>query len=109
MIIKQIGLFLGLVCSSSAAENQITELNDVQWLGWALTAYPVSELQYRHIAPKPTEGFKPVPMKNIILGLRPDGTVVWKASSENIKPHNNAQTSTLYMWEYDDFLRYKSQ
>lgn len=66
-----------LISAASLAEDIPTKVS-TQWLSWPVTGYPFGGPDPGIVIPEAKNRFEADVRKDVIIGLRSDGTVVWK-------------------------------
>ncbi len=76
--------------SYTIADSQTTSENDIQWLGWPITGSAYKGMD-EGIFANPV--FETDVEKDIFIGLRSDGVVIWKKSAKtNLDINSNIET-----------------
>lgn len=88
-------LCLALASTSVAGHDELSGMK-TQWLGWPVIGYPFNVPGGAALIPPPSERFLSGVRRDVIIGLRSDGTVVWKHVPVG-EPKSKPSSSTLEM------------
>lgn len=66
--------------AATAFADDVDPATGIRWLSWPVTAFPPHPPTKGFVYPQ-RESFDTQVHKNVIIGLHPDGTVVWKTVS----------------------------
>lgn len=58
--------------------NTASQDADIQWLSWPVTGKPFESIDPEILVPRAEDRFDTEVRRDVILGLKSDGTVVWK-------------------------------
>lgn len=79
-----------LIFTTTSAENNPP---DIQWLGWAVTGFPW-QIDEEMLHPKDMSQFQSLANKQVRLGLRSDGVVVWE-QIQDPQPQTRSKESNV--------------
>ena len=86
-------LTIPLLLTITSCHIQAEEKSEqVRWLSWPVTGEPYQSIDPGIFMPSANERFQAITQKDVIIGLRSDGVVVWKYVDESKnKSSNNSE------------------
>jgi hypothetical protein len=82
-----IALMVAFISFSLQAEDENMK-DDIDWLSWPVTGYPYSGVDPGIVLPSAKTRFSTHVWRDVVIGLRSDGTVVWKNLSQKTKSND---------------------
>lgn len=105
-----------LLLTLLAPHTLLAEDGNIEWLNWPVTGYPYSGIDPGILIPPASTRFSTEVRRDVVIGLRSDGTVVWKKlkqeshtknvhqsddiTSKILPPHNSVPTPDSVFRQY---------
>ncbi len=87
-----------LIVSSPALSDQESTKEVIRWLNWPVTAYPFKSIDSGALVPSQHKRFLVEAERDVRIGLRSDGIVVWKYVDSEAQSLDNRDKDPK-LWE----------